>query len=99
MSPRGSKDTFLVQSQIVKASNGDLVSVWTELRPSDWPRRHCQKPSGPREHQWQARGRREEAGLRFGDDLKQPCMFPAGRKAYGLASDGVRMHAASCDRR
>jgi hypothetical protein len=28
-----------------------LVSVRTEVRPNDWSRRHCQKPSGPREHQ------------------------------------------------
>lgn len=44
-------------------------------------------------------GRREEAGLRFGDDLKQKSIFPAGREAHGLGSDGVRMYAVSCDRR
>lgn len=44
-------------------------------------------------------GRREEAGLRFGDNLKQKRMFPVGKEALGLGSDGVRMCGISCDRR
>jgi hypothetical protein len=44
-------------------------------------------------------GRREEAGLGVGDNLKSKSLFPAGWEAQGLGSHGVRMCGVSCDRR